>query len=241
MDNMSEKLQGNLFCEATEQPEIMLRKFGALEGIYIEQCFTFLATGVNITATKTMERRVLLSELDARHPRAYRKKFKKSPYRIIAETRGQFITDILTIYQCWVAAGSPKVARDFASYGQYSDLIRSMLVWLGEADPVDSTDKLFNTDPERVQISEIFHACRMVLETMKPAYKLAELANDQHDARDQQGHHGSMPLYDALAPVAKNPHDWQINTQRLGNWLRDHVGKEVEYQSTDVRMGKWSK
>ena len=118
MYNMSEKLQGNLFCEATEQPEIMLRKFGALEGIYIEQCFTFLATGVSVTATKTMERRVLLCDLDARHPKAYRKKHKKNPYRIIAETRGQIITDILTIYQCFVKAGLPKVNSDFASYGQ---------------------------------------------------------------------------------------------------------------------------
>ena len=57
-----------------------------------------------------------------------------------------------------------------------------MLVWLSEV-TVDSTDKLFNTDPERLEVSQIFHACREALAKPMYAHKLAELANAEFDAR----------------------------------------------------------
>ena len=54
--------------------------------------------------------------------------------------RGKYIAACLTICRAYIAAGRPGKLNRLASFGGWSDTVRSALVWLGEADPVKSMD-----------------------------------------------------------------------------------------------------
>ena len=66
----------------------------------------------------------------------------------ILANRGAYIAAALTICRAYIAAGRPNLLPQLASFGEWSDTVRSALVWLGEADPVKSMDTSRADDPE---------------------------------------------------------------------------------------------
>ena len=80
------------------------------------------------------------------HPET--RQFKRNPKQEILADRGKYIAACLTICRAYAAAGRPNRLPQLASYGEWSDTVRSALVWLGEADPVKSQDKSHAEDPE---------------------------------------------------------------------------------------------
>ena len=71
---------------------------------------------------------------------------------MILADRGKYIAACLTICRAYIAAGRPNKLPQLASYGEWSDTVRSALVWLGEADPVKSQDMSHAEDPERAAL-----------------------------------------------------------------------------------------
>ena len=57
---------------------------------------------------------------------------------MVMADRGKYIAACLTICRAYIAAGRPDKLPKLASFGGWSDTVRSALVWLGEADPVKS-------------------------------------------------------------------------------------------------------
>ena len=67
---------------------------------------------------------------------------------MILADRGKYIAACLTICRAYIVAGRPGKLPQLASYGEWSDTVRSALVCLGEADPVKSQDRTHAEDPE---------------------------------------------------------------------------------------------
>ena len=55
-------------------------------------------------------------------------------------------------------AGRPGVLPRLASFAAWSDTVRSALVWLGKADPLDTLESTRADDPERSLLSEVLQA-----------------------------------------------------------------------------------
>ena len=72
------------------------------------------------------------------------------------QNRGAYVAACLTIARAYKAAGAPKVCRPLGSYGEWSEMIRAPLIWLGEADPIESMETAREEDPELSAIRELF-------------------------------------------------------------------------------------
>ncbi len=78
--------------------------------------------------------------------------FEGNPMRDILADRGKYIAAALTICRAYIVAGRPERRTQLASFNEWSDTVRSALVWLGEADPVDSMDTSRAEDPEKIAL-----------------------------------------------------------------------------------------
>ena len=68
---------------------------------------------------------------------------------MVLADRGKYIAACLTICRAYIAAGRPDKLPKLASFGDWSDTVRSALVWLGEADPVKSMDTVEGRGSQR--------------------------------------------------------------------------------------------
>ena len=103
-----------------------------------------------------MVRRAVICTLDARVERPELREFKFDPIDRVLQARGAYVATCLTIARAYRAAGAPKVCRPLASYGEWSETARAPLIWLGEADPIDSMETAREEDPELAAIRELF-------------------------------------------------------------------------------------
>ena len=103
------------------------------------------------------------AHLDAgiEHPET--RQFKRNPKQEILADRGKYIAACLTICRAYAVAGRPNLLPQLASYGEWSDTVRSALVWLGEADPVKSQGKSHADDPEASALLTVLNEWRGVI------------------------------------------------------------------------------
>ena len=123
--------------------------FLALKDTEIDaRSISFFANGNNIIVVGDLCRRVVRCSLDAgiEHPET--RQFKRNPKQEILADRGKHIAACLTVCRAYAVAKRPNLLPQLASYGEWSDTVRSALVWLGEADPVKSQGKAHADDPE---------------------------------------------------------------------------------------------
>lgn len=146
LDNVNGQLYGDALCQCVERPLVKFRVLGESRMMEIENKTTIFATGNNISLVDDMTRRSILCNLDANVERPELRQFDFDPLAEILDNRGQYIADALTVVRAYKLAGSPNKLPKLASFGEWSDLIRSALVWLGYADPLSSMDKVREAD-----------------------------------------------------------------------------------------------
>ena len=108
----------------------------------------FFANGNNVTIYGDAVRRVVTCQLDPKMERPETKQFKGDPVKLIMADRGAYIAACLTICRAYIVAGRPNRCGQIASFNGWSDTVRSALVWLGEADPLDTQEVARAEDPE---------------------------------------------------------------------------------------------
>jgi putative DNA primase/helicase len=224
LDNCRRLLEGDFLCQATEQPLLQLRPLGTSDVRVVPNTFVIIATGNNVVTAADMTRRALQSAMDANCERPELREFDGDPRREILAHRGDFIAACLTIPRYYVTAGRPNLRPRMASYEQWSDLIRSPLVHLGLADPVETQRILLAGDPKVQQRRAVFTAWAEALRgSLVPAHEnglrireLIELAT-----ASQNG-----DLLEALMEVAEGQHAQagRLDNGRLGRWMGMHEG-----------------
>jgi putative DNA primase/helicase len=81
-----------------------------------------------------------------------------SSTKSILDDRGKYIAACLTICRAYIVAGRPGVLPRLASFEAWSDTVRSALVWLGKADPLDTMEDIRADDPERELLGNVLRA-----------------------------------------------------------------------------------
>jgi putative DNA primase/helicase len=227
IDNCNGELGGDLLCQAVERPLIRIRRLGASDIIEVESCVSIFATGNNLRVRGDMVRRSLLAELDPQLERPELREFKGNPVAEIQANRGLYVSAALVIVRAYLAAGKPGRLPPIASFEDWSDSVRSALVWLGCADPALSMEQARADDPELGELREVLE---LWTERLGPeALTTRELADRiETKQKTQMGEPVDylMPdLRDAIFRIAGERGN--VNTKRLGRWLMSKEGRIV--------------
>jgi hypothetical protein len=120
--------------------------------------------------------------------------------REVLRERGRYVSAALTIVRAWIVAGRPKTAcKSLAGYGDWSDLCRQPLLWLGYADPAASVFEAMAEDPDRETLARLLNAWHTVFgrtpTMVRDVVRQASFAGDEnvemrevlHDIADERG------------------------------------------------------
>lgn len=158
IDNVVGEIGGDALCQLIEQPRPSVRVLGLSKLVDVDaRAVTYFADGNNIIVVGDLCRRAVHSRLDPRQERPELRQFKGNPMEQILADRGAYIAAALTICRAYIVAGRPSRCPPLASFGEWSDTVRSALVWLDEADPVASLDVSRADDPETTTLIAVLN------------------------------------------------------------------------------------
>jgi putative DNA primase/helicase len=241
LDNCSVNIGGDLLCQITERRVINIRILGKSEAPECEWRGTMFGTGNNITFVGDMTRRGLSAALDPKVERAELRKFSFDPIARVLADRGAYVAAAITITRAYIAAGKRVECVPLGSYGQWSQVVREPLIWLGKADPVKSMDAVREADPVRNAVRDLIAIWKEKL-TIRVGYTAVELYESAYEA-----HSGELvrpELRDVLLLQAGNARG-DIDTRKLGNWLvaikgQIHHGHRIELVKESERGNRYA-
>lgn len=211
IDNVTCPVSGDFLCQLVERPTVRPRKLGGNEVPVLPNSFCCFLNGNNVEIYADMVRRTVMTHIDANMEDPELRKFKQNPLALIRADRGKYVAAALTIARAYTAAGKPGRLPPLASYDHWSDIVRSALVWLGCADPVDSMVETRSIDPVRAARAAIFAAWA----SNQALHRARVLTADIVKATQSD-----LELRDAVLRVAedrKNP--GQVSSVMLAKWL----------------------
>ncbi|WP_158803965.1 PriCT-2 domain-containing protein [Acidisoma sp. L85] len=230
LDNVNGELGGDLLCQAIERPIVSLRIMGKTEVVKVESTTMMLATGNNLRVHGDMVRRAIIGDLDANMERPELRDFKFYPVSEVAENRGLYVSAALTIVRAYILEGRPKVLKPrIGSFEDWSDNVRSALVWLGCADPAISMEMARDDDPELEGIREVMDNWRLTLGTDEGFTSKDAIDTADEMVKSDNGileGHKHPEWRECLLKIAGER--GRIDVRLLGNWLRDNAGRIVE-------------
>jgi hypothetical protein len=245
LDNCRNTLEGDFLCQLTERPLLQARALGASDPFRIANTFTTFANGNNVVVADDLVRRTLRSEIDANVENPEGRTFQGDPLGAAYRDRGKYVAACLTIALAYLEAGKPGRLPPLPSYEGWSDMVRSPLVWLGFADPVDSMAKSREVDPVRQARALVFEAWHRDLHTA--AYTAAEIIDLAQGRFSYDGSLEKPGLYAALVEIAQKPRApaGEIDARRLGRWLSHQentiaAGLKLTVDRADLRRIRYS-
>jgi hypothetical protein len=225
-DNLTRPLEGaalnTVLTEATWEERIL----GESRTATVPTNALFLASGNNLQINGDMHRRIIAARIDAgENPEA--RTFKR-PRLLdwVRDRRARMVVAALTVLRAYEVAGRPdQHLPEYGSFEEWSQRVRSALVWLGEADPCLTRTRFKESDPEREALGGVLAA---LLPISDGAWKKCKDAVSEFDA-------GSA-VDDALngAGIACNP-------KALGIYLSRHNGRTVDGLRLDTTKDKHAK
>jgi putative DNA primase/helicase len=148
IDNVTAPLGGDALCQAIERPTLSLRISGQSKMPERRNNWCLYATGHNLRLKDDVTRRTLLTRLDRGMERPELYKFKSKPFETVLASRGLYLWAALTVVRAYQVAGMPgRLPWIGDPFGEWSDLVRSALVWLGYADPVETMEAVRDLEP----------------------------------------------------------------------------------------------
>lgn len=232
-DNIERPFGSSALCSILTQTEYKDRILGETRTVSIPTNITFLATGNNLTFNGDLSTRVVLCKLDPRCERPEERPFRENLHQYVPQNRAQLVKAALTILRAYETAGRPKQdIKPFGRFEQWSDLVRSSIVWLGMADPIDSRREIENTDPVRITLGNLYNAWFKAFDNMSVKLK-AVIAKAEQDE----------DLKEALMEFAPDGKGG-INTRALGKKLssfrnRIEGGFFIEKWGTNQGVDTW--
>nr|WP_052232374.1 hypothetical protein [Methylobacterium sp. ZNC0032] len=216
IDNMNGVMYSDALCQYIERPQAKVRKLGESTMVDIHSTSTIYCNGNNIRIGGDLIRRTILCNLNAGVERPELREFSGNPVDEILADRARYISCALMLVKAYITAGRPDRLRPLASFEEWSDNVRSALVWLGCADPVGSMLSMRADDPVINQRQRLFATWRSVI-----GIGVAKAAGDIVDMAKARASDGSLvnpDLRSAIFDILKdgNEETW---AHRLGGWF----------------------
>jgi hypothetical protein len=212
IDNVEKPLGGSALCSILTQESYRDRVLGVSQTVSVSTAVTLLATGNNLVFDGDLTTRVVPCDLDPHVERPEERSFDVNLYQYVPEHRGELVVAGLTILRAFAVAGMPKQpVAAFGRFEEWSDWVRSSLVWLGTADPCAGRSRIEALDPTRQRLGQLLVAWREALPG-RPS-TVAEAIRASNENSD---------LRDALLSVAADRRG-EINPRYVGSFLQKHA------------------
>ena len=208
-------------CTALTSEHITGRILGVSKTATVSTRALFLSSGNNVGPVQDMARRCITIHLAPQCEMPAAREFQRPELvREVLRERGRYVSAALTIVRAWIVAGRPKTAcKALAGFGDWSDLCRQPLLWLGLADPTESVFQAMAEDPDRETLGRLLTAWQSVFGSapamVRDAINQTLLYHDKH-----------VELREVLHDIAAER--GEINRRRLGRWIRRHEGRIVD-------------
>jgi hypothetical protein len=206
-------------CTALTSEFMSGRILGVSKTAAVRTRVLFLSSGNNVGPVQDMTRRCITVHLDPGCEMPAARSFRRPDLvRDLLRERGRYVTAALTIVRAWIVAGRPKAdCSSMAGYGDWSDLCRQPLLWLGLPDATKSVFEAMAEDPDRETLDRLLtgwhlafgKAAAMVREAIGVSAdgdEHSELREVLHDIADERG---------------------EINRRKLGRWIKRQAGRIV--------------
>jgi len=221
-DNLtSDLLAFKSLCTVLTSEFISGRILGVSKTAAVGTRVLFLSSGNNVGPVQDMTRRCLTIGLNPGCETPAARTFKRPDLvREVLRERGRYVSAALNIIRAWIAAGRPKTpCKALAGYGDWSDLCRQPLLWLGCSDPAVSVFEAMAEDPDRETLSRLLKAWQAVF-GKTPAMVRDAVKQAAVSPRERQ------ELGEVLRDIAEER--GEINRRKLGWWIRRHAGRIVD-------------
>lgn len=163
IDNCEAPLGGEFLCSMLTQPVVRPRILGKSEAPELPSNAVVTATGNNLVLVGDLTRRALLCRLDAKMERPELRRFAVEPVEEAKRQRGLLIAAALTVLSAYHIAGRPGQPDALGSFEEWSGWVRGALLWLGEADPVDTMKEVRATDPRLEELRAVMSQWKAVI------------------------------------------------------------------------------
>jgi putative DNA primase/helicase len=221
LDNINGELYSDFLCQAVERPRVKIRPLGTSQVKVIETRATFFATGNNLRLVSDLSRRTITCTLEPGVERPELRTFDTEPLGMVLANRGEYLAAALTVVRAFIVAGKPGRAAPLGSFQEWSDLVRSALMWLDCADPVATQEGARADDPTITELSTLLTEWHAICgSNRRTARDVIEAASPIVPG----GISDSTGLRDALLAVAADDRGG-IDGLRLGKYLSNHKGR----------------
>ena len=226
LDNVEEPLASQTLCTALTQEAFTDRLLGVNKTGTAPTLCCWLATGNNLVVAGDLTTRLVPCNLDPQVERPEEREFSRNLYDWIPANRPALVQAGLTLLRAYIVAGRPKQPiKNFARFEDWSGLIRSALVWLGEDDPLAGREALEDGDPVRVKLRSLLLAWYATFRTAGATCK--EAANRANETKlDDEGQ--EQPAYSAIKEALEEhfaDRGGKVNSRYLGEFLKKYAGR----------------
>ena len=208
-------------CTALTSEFMSGRILGVSKTATVSTRALFLSSGNNVGPVQDMTRRCITIHLSPQcEVPAARTFTRPNLVREVLRERGRYVSAALTVVRAWIVAGRPNtLCKSLASFGDWSDLCRQPLLWLGCADPTASVFEAMAEDPDRETLARLLTAWHAVFgKTPAMVRDAVRQANATFDDTNE--------LREVLRDIADER--GEINRRKLGWWIRRHAGRIVD-------------
>lgn len=159
VDNAERPLGGGALCCVLTQEVFQDRVLGESRMVRLPTHTLWLANGNNLQFEGDIITRVLVCDLDARCERPEERAFEGDLRSAVKANRMELAIAAITVLRAYVIAGKPPQSLGtFGRFEEWSDLIRSALVWCGQPDPCVVRSRLVEVDPTAVRFEALLRA-----------------------------------------------------------------------------------
>jgi putative DNA primase/helicase len=219
-------LGGGMLCQALTQSYLHIRVLGRSENRMVITDAFIAATGNNLRFAGDMTRRAVLCTLDPGCECPELREFRNDPIARVKAERARFAHAALTVLRAAAIATDLPRLSPTGSFADWSQRVRAALVWLGEADPWETTRIVRGSDPRLEALNSVMEQWRQVIGEERVSVRQAI---DRATARTSNYGSGESFTYpdfrEALLNVAG--HGGAISGRLLGRWLGANKGRIV--------------
>jgi putative DNA primase/helicase len=224
LDNLSGDLFSNKLCNALTEAGVSPRVLGQSKTVDIDNTYFIAATGNNVRPVGDLTRRVLTSDLDPKVERPELRQFQGDPVKTIMADRGKYLSACLIIPRAYILAGMPGLLPPLNGFVNWSNFVRSALVWLGQEDPVGCLDAICDDDPGKQNLRVVVDAWKTAIGLDKPL-TVKELLDKAGEVDPISGASLFPAFEKALAAATPRA---PLDADAMGYWLRDAKGKVID-------------
>jgi len=182
IDNVSHPLASDQLCQLLTQGEVQVRILGRSENVKVPSTALICATGNNLTIVGDLVRRTIRIRLDAKCETPDERLFPFNPVDRALEKRAEMVAAALTVLRAYHVAGMPNRAPPMGSFEDWSDIVRSALIWTNMPDPRGNVEEMRAEDAEKVTLREIMDALPSTPFTVREVKRLVHTDDDLRTA-----------------------------------------------------------